>query len=197
MEGLSPDFDFDPVYGLLFTCSLSFCSLGKSIKVFSKQKFIKQEHHHRQGKPENFLSPGNGSGGSIQLGGVIASDVGDTGRIEDLRGVKIPHYDANFANLDDFILDWEDFAEEVVGEMRLRSDVRDKWACRTFPHRLAPETKADLRDAIREKRIRAEEQYLDWLEQEERVDTPNQKLDDLWEGVQVISPKVPPMSKAG
>ena len=25
-----------------------------------------------------------------------------------------------------------------------------------------------------------EEQCLDWLEQDERVDTPNQKLDDLW-----------------
>ena len=89
-------------------------------------------------------------------------------RIEDLRGVKELHYDANPANLDDFILDWEDFAEEVVGEMRFGPDVRDKWACRTFPHCLAPELKADLRDAIREKRIRTEEQCLDWLEQEDR-----------------------------
>ena len=48
-------------------------------------------------------SPGNGSGGSIRLGGVIASAVGDAVRIEDLRGVKIPHYDANPANLDDFM----------------------------------------------------------------------------------------------
>ena len=121
-------------------------------------------------------SPSNGSGGSVRLGGVIASDVEEAVRIEDLRGVKIPHYDANAANLDDFILDWEDFAEEVVGEMRFRSDAGDKWACRTFPHRLAPELKADLRNAIREKRIRTEEQCLDWLEQEERVDTPNQKV---------------------
>ena len=30
------------------------------------------------------------------------------------------------------------------------------------------------------KRIRTAEQCLDWLEQQERVDTPNQKLDDLW-----------------
>ena len=125
-------------------------------------------------------SPGNGSGGSIRLGGVIASDVGDAVRIEDLRGVKMPPYDANPANLDDFILDWEDFGEEVVSEKRFRSDTRSKWACRTFPHRLAPELKADLRGAIREKRIRKEEQCLDWLEQEERVDTPNQKLDDSW-----------------
>ena len=62
-------------------------------------------------------SPGNGIGGSIRVGGVIASDVGEAVRIEELRGVKIPHYDANPADPDDFILDWEDFAEEVVGEM--------------------------------------------------------------------------------
>ena len=123
-------------------------------------------------------SPGNGSSGGIRLGGVIASDVGDAVRLEDLRGVKIPYYDANPANLDDLILDWEDFAEEVVGEMR--QDARDKWACRTFPHRLGSELKADLRDQIREKRISTEEQCVDWLEQEEGVDAPNQKLDDLW-----------------
>ena len=62
-------------------------------------------------------------------------------RLEDLRGVKIPYYDANSANLDDFILDWEQFAEDPTGEMR--QDARDKWACRTFPHRLASELKAD------------------------------------------------------
>ena len=50
-------------------------------------------------------SLGNGSGGSIELGGNIASDVGDAVRIEDLRGVKIPDYDANPASLDNFILD--------------------------------------------------------------------------------------------
>ena len=99
-------------------------------------------------------------------------------RLEDLRGVEIPYYDANPANLDDFIFDWGDFAEEVVGEMR--QDARDKWACRTFPHRLAPELKADLRDQIREKRISTEEQCLNWLEPEERVAAPNQTLDDLW-----------------
>ena len=75
-------------------------------------------------------SPGNGSSGGIRLGGVIASDVGDAVRLEDLRGLKISYYDDNPANLDDFILDWEDLAEEVVGEMR--QDARDKWACRTF-----------------------------------------------------------------
>ena len=108
-------------------------------------------------------SPGNGSGGSFRLGGVIASHVGDAVRIEDLRGVKIPHYHASPASLEDFILDWEDFAKEVVGEMRFRSDARDKWACCTFPHHLAPELKADLRDGTLDKRIRTEEQCLDWL----------------------------------
>ena len=123
-------------------------------------------------------SPGNGSSGEMRLGGVIASDVGDAVRIEDLRGVKIPYYDAHPASRDDFILDWEDFAEEVVGEKR--QDARDKWACRTFQHPLASELKADLRDQIWEKEISTEEQCLDWLEEEERVDAPNQKLDDLW-----------------
>ena len=43
-----------------------------------------------------------------------------------------------------FILDWEYFDEEVLGEMP--QDARDKWVCLTFPHRLASELKADLRD---------------------------------------------------
>ena len=46
--------------------------------------------------------------------------------------MEIPHYNADPAHLDDLILDWEDFAEEVVGEMRFVSDARDKWACSTF-----------------------------------------------------------------
>ena len=77
--------------------------------------------------------------GGIRLGGVVAGDVGDAIRIDDLRGIKIPYYDGNPSNLDDFILDWEDFAEEVVGEMR--GAPRDKWVCRTFPHRLAQDLK--------------------------------------------------------
>ena len=48
--------------------------------------------------------------GGIRLGGVVAADVGDAVRIDDLRGIKIPYYDGNPSNLDDFILDWEDFA---------------------------------------------------------------------------------------
>ena len=51
--------------------------------------------------------------GGIRLGGVVAGEVGDAIRIDDLRGIKIPYYDGNPSNLDDFILDWEDFAEEV------------------------------------------------------------------------------------
>ena len=51
--------------------------------------------------------------GGIRLGGVVAADVGDAIRIDDLRGIKIPKYDGTPFNLDDFILDWEDFAEEV------------------------------------------------------------------------------------
>ena len=56
--------------------------------------------------------------GGICPGGVVAADVGDAIRMDDLRGIKIPYYDGNPSNLDDFILDSEDFAEEVVGEMK-------------------------------------------------------------------------------
>ena len=116
--------------------------------------------------------------GGIRLGGVVAGDVGDAIRIDDLRGIKIPYYDGNPSNLDDFILDWEDFAEEVVGEMR--GAPRYKWVCLTFPHRLAQDLKEELRDQIREGLIRTEQACLQWLEDEERVDAPNQKLEDLW-----------------
>ena len=116
--------------------------------------------------------------GGIRLSGVVAGDVGDAIRIDDLRGIKIPYYDGNPSNLDDFILEWEDFAEEVVGEMR--GAPRDKWVCRTFPHRLAQDLKEELRDQIREGLIRTEQACLQWLEDEERVDAPNQKLEDLW-----------------
>ena len=116
--------------------------------------------------------------GGICLGGVVAADVGDAIRIDDLRGIQIPYYDGNPSNLDDFILDWEDFAEEVVGEME--GAPRDKWVCRTFPHRLAQDVKEELRDQIREGLIQTEQACLQWLEDEERVDAPNQKLEDLW-----------------
>ena len=57
---------------------------------------------------------------------------------------------------------------------------RDKWVCRTFPHRLAQDLKEELRDQIREGLIQTEQACLQWLEDEERVDAPNQKLEDLW-----------------
>ena len=116
--------------------------------------------------------------GGIRLGGVVAADVRDAIRIDDLRGIKIPYYDGNPTNLDDFILDWEDFAEEVVGEMR--GAPRDKWVCRRFPHRLAQDLKEELRDQIREGVIQTEQACLQWLEDEEGVDAPNQKSEDLW-----------------
>ena len=116
--------------------------------------------------------------GGIRLGAVVAADVGDAIRIDDIRGIKIPYYDGNPSNLNDFILDWEDFAEEVVGEMR--GAPRDKWVCRTFPHRLAQDLKEEVRDEIREGLIQTEQACLQWLEDEERVDAPNQKLKDLW-----------------
>ena len=106
--------------------------------------------------------------GGICLGGTVAADIGDAIRIDDLRGIKIPYYDGNPSNLDDFILDWEDFAEEVVGEMR--GAPRDKWVRRTFPHRLAQDLKEELRDQIREVVIQTEQACLQWLEDEERVD---------------------------
>ena len=116
--------------------------------------------------------------GGIRLGGVVAADVGDAIRIDDPRRIKIPYYDGNPSNLDDIILDWEDFAEEVVGEMR--GAPRDKWVCRTFPHRLAQDLKEELRDQIPEGLIQTEQACLQWLEHEERVDAPKQKLEDLW-----------------
>ena len=33
--------------------------------------------------------------GGIRLAGVVAADVGDAIRIDDLRGIKIPYYDGN------------------------------------------------------------------------------------------------------
>ena len=104
--------------------------------------------------------------GGIRLGGVVAADVGDAIRIEDLRGIKIPYYDGNPSNLDDFILDWEDFTEEVVGKMK--GATRDKWVCGTFPHRLAQDLKEELRDQIRGGLIQTEQACLQWLEDEER-----------------------------
>ena len=143
--------------------------------------------------------------GGICLGGVVAADVGDAIRIDDLRAIKIPYYDGNPSNLDDFILDWEGFAEEVLGW--IRGAPRDKWVCRTFPHRLAQDLKEELRDQIREGVIQTEQACLQWLEDKERVDAPNQKLEDLWSiplplgrgelRVREWNPKVPEKPQAG
>ena len=57
---------------------------------------------------------------------------------------------------------------------------RDKWVCRPFPHRLAQDLKEELRDQICEGLIQTEQACLQLLEDEERVDAPNQKLEDLW-----------------
>ena len=147
--------------------------------------------------------------GGIRLGGVVAAEVGDAIRIDDLRGIKIPYYNGNPSNLDDFIMEWEDFAEEVVGEMK--GAPRDKWVCRTFPHRLAQDLKEELRDQICDGVIQTEQACLQWLEDEERVDAPNQKLEDLWSiplplergklrvrvRVKSVHPKVPEKPQTG
>ena len=62
----------------------------------------------------------------------------------------------------------------------MRGAPRDKWVCRTFPHRLAQDLKEELRDQIREGVLQTEQACLQWLEDAERVDAPNQKLEDLW-----------------
>ena len=116
--------------------------------------------------------------GGIRLGRLVAADIGDTIRIDNLRGIKIPYYDGNPSHLDDFILDREDFAEEVIGEMK--GAPRDRWVCRTFPHRLAQDLKEELRDQIREGLVQTDQACLQWLEDEEQMDAPNQKLEDLW-----------------
>ena len=116
----------------------------------------------RQGDPRGILPlSGNGNAGGIILGeGFIISDVEDAVPIDELGGVKIPYYDAHPAHLDTFILFSEDFAEEVAGGMR--HDARDRYACRTFPHQLAPKLKEDLRTQIREKDICTKQQWLDF-----------------------------------
>ena len=54
----------------------------------------------------------------------------------------------------------------------MRGAPRDKWVCRTFPHRLAQDLKEEVRDQIREGVIQTEQACLQWLEDEERVDAP-------------------------
>ena len=146
--------------------------------------------------------------GGIRLGGVVAADVGDSIRIDDLRGIKIPYYDGNPSNLDAFILDWGDFAEEVVGEMK--GAPRDKWVCRTFPHWLAQDLKEEVRDQIREGSIQTKQACLQWLEDEERVDAPQPEVGGFvvhsaaaggrgveGPGMESVHPQVPKKPQAG
>ena len=58
----------------------------------------------------------------MRLGCILASSFGDAIRIEGLRGVKILHCDADPGNMDNFVLDWENFAKEVVVDIRFGSD---------------------------------------------------------------------------
>ena len=72
---------------------------------------------------------------------MLASDVRDAVRIEHLRGMRFPYFDANPISHVDLIHAWEDVAQEIVGDMRQR--IHHKWACRKFPHHLASGLKAD------------------------------------------------------
>ena len=116
--------------------------------------------------------------GGMRLGGVVAADVENSIRIDDLRGIEIPYYDGNPSTLDDFILDWEDFAEEVVGEMK--GAPRDKWVCRTFPHRLVQDLMEELRDQIREELIQTKQACL-----------------QSGPGMELVHPQVPKKPQAG
>ena len=49
-----------------------------------------------------------------------------------------------------------------------------------IPTQVAQDLKEELRDQIREGLIQTEQACLQWLEDEERVDAPDQKLADLW-----------------
>ena len=49
-----------------------------------------------------------------------------------------------------------------------------------IPTQASMDLKEELRDQIREELIQTEQACLQWLEEEERVDAPNQKLEDLW-----------------
>ena len=73
--------------------------------------------------------------------------------------------------LEHFLLDWEDFADEVIGSASQGQG--DSWALRTFPHRLHADMKADLRDKIWSGQVRGEVKCVDCLEDEESPDAPN------------------------
>ena len=66
-EEVSPDVDFDLVFGLLRTCPLSFCSLRKSNKVFINQKPLSSNTNTGKAN-QNTSSPGALGGAGPPLG---------------------------------------------------------------------------------------------------------------------------------
>ena len=92
--------------------------------------------------------------------------------------MTVPCYNGNPETREDLLPDWEDFADEVMGSASPAQ--KSSWALQTFPPRLHGDLKADLRDKIRSGQVLGEVECVDWLEDEESVDAPNQKLDDLW-----------------
>ena len=57
VEGCSTDFDLHPVFGLLCACHLSFCILGKSIKVLINQNQASRNTNTRKANQNTFLIP--------------------------------------------------------------------------------------------------------------------------------------------
>ena len=87
---------------------------------------------------------------------------------------------------------------------------RDKWVCRTFPHKLAQDLKGELRDQIREGLIQTEQACLQWLEEEEQVDAPQPEVGGFvvhsaaagargveGPGMESVHPQVPKKPQAG
>ena len=77
----------------------------------------------------------------------MAGDVAEAVWIQDLRGLRVPFFNGTPETVEDFLLDWEDFAHEVTGNASQAQ--RDSWALWTFPRRLHADLKTDLRDKIR------------------------------------------------
>ena len=72
-------------------------------------------------------SYGNAHGGAasgIWLAGLLAPDVGEAVRIKDLPRVRLEFYHSTLEALQDFLLDWEDFADEFMGNAS-----QPKWDC--------------------------------------------------------------------
>ena len=54
----------------------------------------------------------------------------------------------------------------------MQQDARDKLPCCTFPQRLASELKADLRQPIRQKRVRRSNALIGWSNKKELMHKP-------------------------